>query len=310
MLVILQSGGSSHETSAAPARLPSAQNGMPMLLILPAVGSSHQTSAAPASLPSVRNSSWQLQIYGNQTTIMLPNQTKVSKAFRCEVCEIDVNSQVSFEKHIAGKKHKKNLQRQTNPTIASHANVQTDTSSIQGQALIGPVPEQSEPKKQVDSVNNVQTDTRSIQGQALIDAVPKQSEPKKQIDFVKNVQTDTSSIQGQALIGPVAEQSQPKKQVDSVKNVQTDKSSIQGQALIGPVAEQSEPKKLVDSVKVCSTCNVVCVGQDTYNKHVAGRKHAAKVNLHYPFVSLHESLLLFIHTLCTLVAHTNLYNFL
>nr|AFK48577.1 unknown [Medicago truncatula] len=334
MLLILQSaGGSSQDTSAAPASLPSAQNGMPMLLILPAVGSSHQTSAVPASLPSAHNGSWQLQIYGNETKIMLPNQTKVIKAFRCEVCEIEVNSQVSLENHIAGKKHKKNLQRQTNPTVASHANVQTDTSSIQGQALIGPVPEQSEPKKQVDSiqgqaligpvaeqsepkkqvdsvknvqtdtssihgqaligpvaeqsepkkqvdsVNNVQTDTSGIQGQELIGPVAEHSEPKKQVDSFKNVQTDTSSIQGQALIGPVAEQSEPKKQVDSVKNVQTDTSGIQGQALIGPVAEHSEPKKQVDSVKVCSTCNVVCVGQDTYNKHVAGRKHAAKVAL-------------------------------
>jgi len=120
-----------------------------MLLILQAVGSSHETSAAPASLPSAWNGTWTPQIYGNETTTMLPNQTKVTKALRCEVCKLDVNSKDSYESHIAGKKHKKNLQVQTNPTIASHANVQTDTSDIQGQALIGP--KQPEPKKQVDS---------------------------------------------------------------------------------------------------------------------------------------------------------------
>ncbi|CAJ2639292.1 unnamed protein product [Trifolium pratense] len=156
----------------------------------PAVGSSYEASAASASLPPAY-ATWSYPIYGNDTTTVLPNQTKVSKALRCEVCKIDLNSKDSYEKHIAGKKHKKNLQVQTNPTIASHVNVQCDTSSTQGQSLIGPVAKKLEPKKKV---------------------VPSGGTP-------------------------------------------------------------------ADSAKVCSTCNVLCTSQDTYNKHIAGKKHANQVRL-------------------------------
>jgi zinc finger RNA-binding protein len=170
-----------------------------------AVGSSYEASAASASLVPACYATWPYPNYGNDTTTTLPNQTKVSKALRCEVCKIDLNSKDSYEKHIAGKKHKKNLQVQTNPTNASLVNVQCDTSSIQGQSLIGPVAEQLEPKKQV---------------------VPSGGAP-------------------------------------------------------------------ADSAKVCSTCNVLCTSQDTYNKHIAGKKHAKQVNckLHYPCIILHAMLL-------------------
>ncbi|MED6121963.1 hypothetical protein PIB30_035201 [Stylosanthes scabra] len=35
----------------------------------------------------------------------------------------------------------------------------------------------------------------------------------------------------------------------------------------------------VDSAKVCTVCNIVCNSQDVYNKHIAGKKHAAQVAL-------------------------------
>ncbi|KAI5410196.1 uncharacterized protein LOC127085452 [Lathyrus oleraceus] len=95
-----------------------------------AAGSSYETSA-----PSAWNATWPHQVYGNETTTMLPNQTKFTHALRCEVCKLDVNSRDSYEKHIAGKKHKKNLQ--------------SGISSFQVQALIGPVVKQPETKNQV-----------------------------------------------------------------------------------------------------------------------------------------------------------------
>lgn len=103
---------------------------IPMVLILQAVGSSYETSA-----PSAWNATWPHQVYGNETTTMLPNQTKFTHALRCEVCKLDVNSRDSYEKHIAGKKHKKNLR--------------SGISSFQVQALIGPVVKQPETKNQV-----------------------------------------------------------------------------------------------------------------------------------------------------------------
>ncbi|KAL5071655.1 hypothetical protein RYX36_022542 [Vicia faba] len=95
------------------------------------VGSSYESSA-----PSAWNATWPPQIYGNETTTMLPNQPEFIQALRCEVCKIDVNSKDSYEKHIAGKKHQKNLQN--------------GACCIQVQALIGPVVNQSKAEKQVE----------------------------------------------------------------------------------------------------------------------------------------------------------------
>ncbi|KAI4335928.1 hypothetical protein L6164_014523 [Bauhinia variegata] len=131
------------------------------------IQSSHETSVASTSL----HATWKdntTQYFTNDTTVLSPNQTRVTKSMRCEVCKIDCNSKDAFEKHISGKKHKKNLQSETNPTS-------------------------------------------------------KELESKKR--------KDTSS---------------------------------------GAV---------VDSVRFCTICNIVCTSQDVFSKHLAGKKHAAKVGL-------------------------------
>ncbi|KAI9117674.1 hypothetical protein K1719_011840 [Acacia pycnantha] len=64
-------------------------------------------------------------------------------------------------------------------------------------------------------------------------------------------------------------------------------SRIGGQDLFGVVNKELESKKqklvkggaAVDSVRVCTICNVACNGQDVYNKHLSGKKHAAQINL-------------------------------
>lgn len=34
----------------------------------------------------------------------------------------------------------------------------------------------------------------------------------------------------------------------------------------------------LDSVRMCTICNVACNSEEVFNKHVAGRKHAAQVS--------------------------------
>lgn len=115
-----------------------------------AVGSSHETSAASASFSSTWNAAtWSHQSYATDTTVMLPNRTRITKSLRCDVCKIDCNSKDVYERHLLGKKHKRNLQVQINPTIAfvpesSHAIVQSYQSSV-----IGSVSNELVPKKQV-----------------------------------------------------------------------------------------------------------------------------------------------------------------
>lgn len=206
-----------------------------------AVGSSHEASAAPASLPSAWNGTWPPQIYGNETTTMLPNQTKVTKALRCEVCKLDVNSKDSYESHIAGKKHKKNLQVQTNPTIASHANVQTDTSSIQGQALIGPVVKQSEPKKQVDSATVCSTCNVLCTSQ---DAYIKHVGGRKHAAQV--------ALMSNNGIGP------------SIAEFKRNG--------VGPFQKAAKKIKVAQSAW-CEVCKINCNSRDIYITHLAGKKH-------------------------------------
>lgn len=33
----------------------------------------------------------------------------------------------------------------------------------------------------------------------------------------------------------------------------------------------------VDSVRVCTVCNIACIGQEAFNDHLSGKKHAAQV---------------------------------
>lgn len=174
-----------------------------------ASGSSHVTPVASASLPYAWNGAWSHQVFTNDATVVLPHKTKVTKAMRCEVCKIDCNTADVYEKHILGKKHKKNLQVWNNPTTAllpgpSHANVHSSTSGIQGQVQVGAEGEELESKKRKD----------------LSGGTP------------------------------------------------------------------------MDSVKICTVCNVMCNSEDTYSKHLAGKRHTAQVNckLNYPFVRLHAML--------------------
>ncbi|KAK7304672.1 hypothetical protein VNO77_42557 [Canavalia gladiata] len=159
-----------------------------------AVGPSLETSVASSSFPSTWNGTWPHQFFTNDATVMLPNQTTVTKPIRCEVCKIDCNSKDVYEKHILGKKHKRNLQVQTNPTKTllagpSHASVQSHTNK----------------------------------GKVSVGAVGKELKSKEQ-----------ELLNGGAT---------------------------------------------TDSGKVCTLCNVVCTSQDVYNKHLAGKKHAAQVGL-------------------------------
>ncbi|MED6161336.1 hypothetical protein PIB30_118458 [Stylosanthes scabra] len=135
-----------------------------------AVGSS---SAVSSSLPLTYHGTWLQQNFTHEATVLLPNETKGSKSMRCEVCKIDCNSKDVYEKHISGKKHKKNMQINANPMLANGGN------------YVG-------------------------------------SEVKKR--------------------------------------------------------KLSNGGAPVDSVKVCTVCNIVCNSQDVYNKHIAGKKHAAQVN--------------------------------
>ncbi|TKY73333.1 zinc finger RNA-binding protein [Spatholobus suberectus] len=160
-----------------------------------AVGPSLETSAASASFPSTWNGTWSHQFFTNEATVMLPDQTKVTKPLRCEVCKIDCNSKDVYEKHVSGKKHKRNLQVQANPTNTF---------------LAGP------------SHTSVQTNS-NIQGKVTVAAVVKDIKSKEQ-----------KVLNGGAT---------------------------------------------TNSVKVCETCNVVCTSQDVYDKHLAGKKHAAQVGL-------------------------------
>ncbi|KAL1288815.1 hypothetical protein HN51_057283 [Arachis hypogaea] len=134
-----------------------------------AVGSS---SSMSSSLPLTYDGTWLQQIFTHEEA----NQTKGSKSMRCEVCKIDCNSKDVYEKHIFGKKHKKNMQIIANPM---QANVQSQTSVC--------------------------------------------SEVKKR--------------------------------------------------------KLSNGGAPVDSTKICTICNIVCNSQDVYNKHIAGKKHAAQVAL-------------------------------
>ncbi|XP_058757852.1 uncharacterized protein LOC131631087 [Vicia villosa] len=181
-------------------------------------GSAYETSAW--------NATWPHQIYGNETTSMLPNRSKFTQALRCEVCKIDVNSKDSYEKHVAGKKHQKNLQ---------------SGASIQGQALIGPVVQQSAIKKQVEQ-SKICTTCNVLC--TCHDTYIKHIAGKKH--------TAQVCLMSNGGIGP----------------------SIAEFKRIGVPPFQKAAKRLkVAQSAWCETCKINCNSRDMYITHLAGKKH-------------------------------------
>ncbi|KAE9587378.1 hypothetical protein Lal_00004636 [Lupinus albus] len=198
-----------------------------------AVGSSYETSAMSVA----SNHTWSHQVYANDTTIMMPNQSNVANAMRCEVCKIDCNSRDVYEKHISGKKHKRNLQ------------VQSQISSMQGQVPTGAVGKEMESQKR--KVSN---------GSATIDSL--------KICTICNIVCNSQEVLSKHLAG--------KKHCGQVGLMSNNGIGPYIAAFkrhgVGPWKKAPKKIKVAQSAW-CAVCKINCNSRDVYIVHLSGKKH-------------------------------------
>lgn len=102
----------------------------------------HENQIASTSSNSLLNGNWATQPLGHNASRTKHVKTKFTQPVRCEVCKIDCNSKDVFDKHVLGKKHKKNLEIQ-NSSLAgstsseSNINMLNQTGNVSGQVVQG-----------------------------------------------------------------------------------------------------------------------------------------------------------------------------
>lgn len=227
----------------------------------PAINLSSENSSVSSNTSSLWNNYLINETLATDATGIIPKQTSVFQSMRCEVCKIDCNSKDVYDKHILGKKHKRNWQVQNNPTIAvlpRNSNATSDIPSqmdrIGGQVIFGPsgmaVGEELETKKR-----------KLLDGGAAVDSV--------RVCTICNIACNSQEVFNKHLAG--------KKHASQARLV-----SLNG---VGPYIaaitahDGGTWKNNLKKTKVlqsawCEVCKINCSSTDIYNQHLLGKKHS------------------------------------
>lgn len=107
-----------------------------------AFSSLHENQVPSTSSNALLSSHWATQSLEHKATRMKHVKTKFTQPVRCEVCKIDCNSKDVFDKHVIGKKHKKNLEVQNSALTVStssdsNINMLNQMGKVSGQVVQG-----------------------------------------------------------------------------------------------------------------------------------------------------------------------------
>lgn len=99
------------------------------------------------ALNSSSNNDWMNQTFVNNVIIgSAQNQLNLIQLLRCEVCNIEFNTKVGYEKHFMGEKHQLNSQVKANPFAAmflgtssaiGNLSMMGQTSNVSGNMIFG-----------------------------------------------------------------------------------------------------------------------------------------------------------------------------
>lgn len=171
----------------------------------------------------------------NNVQKTVPQKTKVIQSMRCDICDIDCNSNDAYERHMSGKKHKKKFEMHNNPSTT----VFKASSAAAANGL------ETKRQKLVDSAATVVF----MRTCSVCDAVCYSQEM-----FNKHLAGKKHAAQVKVSSAAAAIGLETKRQ-----------NLVEGAAT-------------VVFMRVCSLCDVVCNSQEIFNKHLAGKRHAAQVN--------------------------------
>ncbi|KAM7487944.1 hypothetical protein LguiB_025428 [Lonicera macranthoides] len=216
----------------------------------------------------------------------------VINPIRCEVCKIDCNSRDVLEKHMLGKKHKRNVQmQQMVPPAIFPSPLETILNESLGQTISGAsgmiVGEELEAKKRkmleggasADSmmfctICNVACNSQAVfimhlSGRKHTAQVLEKSSsttngnPDYAAPVVEPVENRETSE------GEVVNIHEPKRKAPESQTPQEDIETKKRKIVEGGAAESD--------IRVCTLCKVVCNSPEVFKFHLGGQKHAAMV---------------------------------
>ncbi|KAK8617167.1 hypothetical protein V6N13_117134 [Hibiscus sabdariffa] len=171
------------------------------------------------------------------TVVSTPNQTGLVQSMRCDVCNIECNTKDVYDKHITGKKHRRNLQEKISSTIAvfpesSNAMMFGASCVVNAQEL--------ERKKQ-----------KLLNSGAAVNSV--------RMCTICNVACNSFEVFAKHLSGRRHAAQAGLIAVDS----------------IGPSHFWNKGKKATKIVQSswCDVCQINCNSNDAYAQHLSGKKH-------------------------------------
>ncbi|KAE8720476.1 putative C2H2-like zinc finger protein [Hibiscus syriacus] len=196
------------------------------------------------NVAALNSNGWLNQSSANNL-VTAPNQTGLIQPIRCDVCNIECNTKDVYDKHIAGKKHRRNLQEKISSSIAlfpesSNASILGDSGLVNAQEL--------ERKKQ-----------KLLNSGAAVNSV--------RMCTICNVACNSYEVFAKHLSG-------------RRHAAQTGLIAVDG---IGPYLaavrandhfwnKGKKTTKIVQS-SWCDVCQINCNSNDAYAKHVSGKKH-------------------------------------
>ncbi|ONI08797.1 hypothetical protein PRUPE_5G201200 [Prunus persica] len=176
---------------------------------------------------------------------------------RCDVCNLSCSSKENYEAHILGKKHQKKIRMQYNPTAAAsnvlnNISLPSQTSSVGGQVIFG--------GSGVAAGVELETKRRKVvNGGAADDSMV--------VCTICNVVCNSQEVYIKHLAGK-----RHKAQASLVApNVGSYFAALQSE-VTGIWNKDPNKIKLVQSAW-CEVCKVSCNSNDTYIKHLVGKKH-------------------------------------
>ncbi|KAJ4961723.1 hypothetical protein NE237_021633 [Protea cynaroides] len=192
----------------------------------------------------------------------------------CTICNIECNSQVVFNSHLAGKRHAIQASLRSNgmqPLVAANPNSLGWSKPI----VNGTWRKHAKKTKIVQSVwcGICKIDCNS---KDVLDKHKLGKKHKKNLEKLEESKKEASAPAAKnTMIGPKQNPA-----ADKGKAVSLQEGKMKGAPSLGPGEDLETKRRKVmeggaaaDAVRVCTVCNVVCNSQTVFTYHLAGQKH-------------------------------------
>lgn len=219
-----------------------------------------ENQIASTSSNSVLEGNWATQSLAHNATRTKHVKSKFTQPVRCEVCKINCNSKDVFDKHVMGKKHKKNLEAQNSSLTGSTSSdrniyMLNQTGSVSGQVAQG-APDVPAAIKGLNTKKRKLTDSGTKADSA-------------RVCTVCNVVCNSQEVFDKHLSGK-------KHAAQAVLTSQNPYAAAIRSQYDGSSKKKPKKNKVVQFAW-CEVCKISCNSNEIYAKHLSGKKHLKNI---------------------------------